>query len=265
MNTRAFFKVVRNSFISELEYRSNYAILIFSTLITMVTEVAVFKQIYGNRESLEGFPRAAVLPFVLLSALVRYAYSLWTLVSESVDEIRDGTFRKYLLQPLHYPTYFRAKIIGPKLTTWILGALTLIITRHFSAFAALLPAGTWLAFAVALVLACSVAWEIYLFFVSLGFWIEEATFIGIAFNIGVGLFSGTLLPLAWLPSGLRAVLAWTPFPIMGDFPVRAGLNLLTGAEFQNYFWSAILWLGALITLNIYTRRAGIRSYEAYGG
>lgn len=265
MTRRAFWKVIRNSIIAELEYRTNYIILIFSTVISLVMELAVYKQMYHGREAIGWLPKSHVFSFVLIGILLRYASQLWTLVSEAIDEIREGTFRKYLLQPLNYSIYFYAKAIGPKVTTWALSILTIVIVKFLPDFGPLLPPQTWLPFAFATVVSVTLCWQIYLAFVCLGFWIEEATFLSIAFNIGISLFSGTLMPLTWLPEAMQSFLAWTPFPLIGDFPIRAALDLLPQDEFTLYAWKSFIWIALLFVTNSSLKWAGTRRYEAYGG
>lgn len=265
MNRRSFWKVIRNAVISELEYRTNYLILIFSTVITVAMDMAVYRQIYKDRDSLGGLPKSHVFSFVLVGMFIRYASQLWTLVSEAIDEIRDGSFRKYLLQPLNYTTYFYAKAIGPKITTWVLMAIALVVFRQLNGFEVLLPMTSWLPFLFALVVSVVITWQTYFCFVCLGFWVEEATFLAIAFNIGISLFSGTLMPLTWLPESIHQALLWTPFPLMGDFPVRAALELLGPGEFRLYALKAILWIGLMSVINTSLKGFGLRRYEAYGG
>ena len=265
MNSKAWLRVVRNSLIGELEYRSNYLILIFATYTISLMELALFRQIYRDREEVQGFPRSAVLSFVVAGSLIRSGYTLWSLVSESVDEIRDGSFRKYLLQPIRYPLYFLARYLGPKLTTWTLIALTFIALKFVPGFEALLPARAVLPFLASYLLTFALTWQLYLCFVYLGFWIEEASFLNMAFNLGVGLLSGSVLPFDWLPDWLREPLRWTPFPVIGDFPLRAAVDLLGPGEFQLYVVKAVAWIVALALIARQLETRGVRRYEAFGG
>lgn len=265
MNRRAWLRVVRNSLIADLEYRVNYAILLLSTFITLAMELAVFDVFYGTKDEIHGMPRNHVLGFVLLGCFVRYGSTLWMPVQEAIDEIRDGSFRRYLLQPVSYAGYFMAKALGPKLPTWTLSTLTIIGFKLFAPHLPLLAAGAVPQFLLAMAFSIAIVWQIYLMFVYLGFWIEEASFLSTAFNLGIGLFSGTTLPLAWLPEGLQAALFYTPLPVVGDFPVRAGLNLLHEGELLSYVARGVIWLTGLAVFNMALKTRAYRNYEAYGG
>lgn len=265
MRAPAFVKLARNTLLAELEYRSSYFILIFSTFITIAMELAVFDQIYGDRESVGGFSRDHAMPFILIGSFVRYGYQLWDKVAEFVTEIREGTFRRYLIQPIRFTAFFIARALGSKITTWVLMAIGLVVAKQMKGFEALLPAGTLGTFVVTWAMAVALVWQMYMMLVFTGFWIEEATFLAVGFNIGIGLFSGTMLPLTWLPESLATVLRNTPFPLMGDVPVRASLGLLPPEEFHHALATGAAWFVVLALINHGLQLAGYRRYEAYGG
>jgi len=201
----------------------------------------------------------------VLGMFLRYGSTLWSMISECVEEIRNGNFRRFLIQPIHYPSYFFAKAIGPKIPTWTLSLVTIVALKFFPGFDALLPPGTRLPFLVAAALSYVLIWQIYLLIVYLGFWFEEAHFLSVAFNIGVGILSGSLLPLDWLPDAAVRFLRLTPLPLLGDFPMRTGLGRLDAGEFEIRALQALLWILALIPLLAWTKRRALRSYESFGG
>ena len=228
-------------------------------------ELAIFNPIFEHRQTAGLLHRSQALSFIVLGMVIRTSGQLWTLISETVDDIRSGTFRKFLLQPISFPLYFQARVIGPKTITWIMGATALIILRRYEAFSGLLPMAKLLPFLLSLSVGMLLTWQIYLGIVYVGFWMEEVAFLSVAFNIGCGIFSGTLIPLSWLPDALQKVLWFTPLPYLGDIPVRTGLGMLSEAEWANYFFMGILWFFGLLAINSVLKHLGFRRYEAFGG
>jgi len=265
MSLTTLWKLMRNSFIRDMEFRINYFILIFATVITFFMELAVFAQIYEGREQVGDLPKTAALGFIILGSLIRSCTSLWQVIFEFVEQIRDGSFRTYLLQPIHFPSYFFAQVTGPKFLTWTLSILGVLALKMSPRFDALLAPAHLPYFLPALALSLMVNWQIYLTLVYAGFWTEEATFMLVAFNLGVGIFSGSILPLSWLPETLQRVLHYSPLPLLGDFPIKAGLGLLSGPEFSRYLVQAVVWMGALAFVNAALWRAGTKRFEAFGG
>lgn len=264
-NWRVYQKVARNAVASDLEYRSHYMILLVSSVITIIMELALFRQVYAGRSTVGHLPVELVPSFIVLGLLIRTGASLWSLIYESIEQIRDGSFRRFLLQPIHYPSYFFAQALGPKLPTWGLGMITVLVLKMTPGFESLLPLAHLAPFLGALALTYFLLWQIYLMLVYLGFWIEEAQFLSTALNVGMGIFSGSLVPLDWLPPSLVVLLKLTPFPLLGDFPMRAGLGLLTNGEWLNLAVRAIAWIATMIVLNTVLRVRGLKSYEAFGG
>src|SRR5688572_17475622 len=105
MSLEAMWKLMRNAFVRDMEFRINYVILIFSTVIVFFMELAIFAQIYEGRDQVGDLPKSAALGFIVLGSLVRSCTVLWQVIFEFVEQIRDGSFRTYLIQPIHFPSY----------------------------------------------------------------------------------------------------------------------------------------------------------------
>jgi ABC-2 type transport system permease protein len=264
-NGRAYWQVLRNALASDLEYRSNYVILMFSSVITVIMEFALFRQVYAGRAEVGGLPADLVPAFVVLGIVIRSGGSMWGHIFDSIEQIRDGSFRRFLLQPIHYPSYFWAQALGPKLPTWVLCVLTVLMLKAFPGFEKLLPLKNVIPFLGATFLSYVLLWQIYLLIVYLSFWLEEAQFLSTAINIGMGIFSGSLLPLNWLPEGLVFFLKLTPFPLLGDYPLRTGLGLLAPGEGLQLTLHALVWVVALTGINAFAKAQGLKRYEAFGG
>ncbi len=266
MNLKTFRKVIRNSVLSDIEYRFDYLVLLLSTVLTLVMEWAVFKHVFEGREVVGGFPKTHAFAFILFGMAIRTTQVLWGNTFEMIDEIRDGTFRRYLLQPIFHPFYFLARSIGSKINSII--AITVICLVYKFALGApesfltlsnLIP--TLLSFAIS----CLILWSVYLCIIYISFYLEESHFLIMTVNISIGIFSGTLLPLSWLPPWLKTVLQFTPLPLLGDWPLKTALGLLSYQDFLNQLLLAGGWL---VLMNVFISiiyKKGMKRYEAFGG
>lgn len=266
---RAFWHTLKLSLSVDLEYRVAYLILIFSSVLVVLMDSAVLRGAFSSPSTTSTSSVLrwdTVFSFVLIGQIVRQAYTLWSLPSEFVEEIRSGTFRRYLLQPISFTSYYLAKCLGPKLPTLGLGVLACTILPQWQLFSALFPS-LWsvLSFASLMLVACALSWLIYLWIVLAGFWIEEAGFLTVAFNLGVGIFSGSMVPLTWLPNNLQVFVQWTPLPLLGDLPVRAALGAVEMTEWQNALLRGLVWLVILYVGAEHLRRKAFNRYEAFGG
>lgn len=250
----------------EMEYRFNYAMLGLSTILTLLMEWAVFSHVFEKRDIVGGLPKESAFAFVLFGMVIRTVQLLWNKTAEMIDEIREGSFRRYLLQPLNHPVYFFAHAVGTKLTTFLLAVLVcLIYMQFFDAPSGFLSPEGLPQTIFSFFMSCFILWLINLCIVYSSFFLEESQFMLWTLNISIGVFSGTLIPLSWLPESIKALLQWTPFPLLGDWPLRSALGLIPSEEYMQFTQSAAMWALLMSVLVWVMFKKGVARYEAFGG
>ncbi|NCN40646.1 hypothetical protein GW916_05290 [bacterium] len=266
MNLRSFKKVIRNTIMVDIEYRFNYYMLILSTILTLIMEWAVFEHVFEGRQNVGGLPASHAFAFVLFGMIIRTVQVLWGKASQMIDEVREGTFRRYLLQPISHPLYFIAQAIGAKTNTFLAAIVICLVYKFaFDSPATFLSIDGLGPTFISFTLSCLLLWMIYLCMVYASFYLEESQFLLLTLNISIGVFSGTVLPLSWLPDWLKIFLSYTPLPLLGDWPLRTALGLMPSAEFFHSLQLATLWTAILAGLMAILYRRGLKRYEAFGG
>jgi len=266
-NPSPYFKAIRNSFIADIEYRSSYYLLIFASFVTVFMELAVFDHIFSKQESAGDLHHSQALSFIVLGLLLRNGVTLWSNISDWIEQIRDGSFRKFLLQPLHMPSYFFANAIGPKITTWTLSLVTFAICKIFfsSQFSMMLPLHKIPMFLMLVTFAYFLTWQLYLTVIYVAFWVEEASALSTAFNLGMGIFTGTLIPLSWFPPWFREIISYTPFPLIGSFPLQFAISEIPTQLFYTQFLSLLSWILLVLFINAFLKQSAFKRFEAFGG
>ena len=97
-------------------------------------------------------------------------------------------------------------------------------------------------------------------------WFTEAGWLFLSFNIIASLFSGDMIPLDLLPSGLVAVNNFLPFKYLIYFPLSIILNRVSNVNEQ--ILGLLIGLGWVIFFYLLYRlvlRRGVKNYCAYGG
>jgi ABC-2 type transport system permease protein len=267
MNTRAFGLVLKNTISVDLEYRFNYFTLILSSLITIVMEWAIFSNVYEGRTEVGGLPASSAFAFILYGMLIRTVQALWGPVYEAIDEIREGGFRRYLIQPVFHPTYFVAQSIGNKFTPFVGAVLICLIYKSpfFVSPDNFLALGDIPYAMLSFVLSTLLLWIVYLAIIYGSFFLDESSFLIVSLNIAATLLSGSLLPLSWYPELVRTVITWSPLALFGDWPLRAALGLLSEHEKLFYLGSCVGWSLALGLMVVFFYKRGLRRYESFGG
>ena len=184
-------------------------------------------------------------------------------------DIREGTIKKYLLQPLDMIGYLVAYRMAHKVSYIIASALPyallFFICRHY--FYGHVPTEpvVWLAFAASLVMSFVVGFYFEAAVGMVGFWFLEVTsllYIVMTLNFFV---SGHMLPLDLLPKFWFNLLRWLPFQYMAYFPAVVFLGKVRGAHLAFELGRQLAWCVALIVLSRYLYRRGLRRYSAFGG
>ena len=79
------------------------------------------------------------------------------------------------------------------------------------------------------------------------------------------LLAGGLIPLPFMPDGLRMALELTPFAGMQNLPLRAYSGELAGAALLRAAGLQVFWLAALVALGVSLMRAALRRVVVQGG
>ncbi len=262
MRLRYGFLVVRNIFLREIEYRATYYLMFVSIGISFAADYLILKYSHStNRQTY--LASHEIMSFVVLGLFLRMSSVLWGDSITFEKEIRDGDFRRYLLQPIKFRQLFVFTAIGEKCITWpILIGGYVMLALFVGSERLVIP--EW-PFYIFFILALAITWSFYYLFVVFTFWLHETNFMMIAFNLAIGVFAGSIVPLDWLSPGLRNFLSYTPLPLLGDVPIRAALGKLPSTDILRYMLIGTGWLLALLLANsiLYTR--GVRKYESFGG
>ena len=97
----------------------------------------------------------------------------------------------------------------------------------------------------------------------LAFWLLDYTGVAVIANIVLGLFSGFLLPLAFLPPPLRLVADLLPFRAITSVPAQTFLGKIAGQELLwalalQAFWALVMTGIALVVLRLAVRKVVIQ-------
>ncbi|MEO5668690.1 MAG: ABC-2 family transporter protein [Bdellovibrionota bacterium] len=267
MNAKAFSRVLKNTISVDLEYRFNYVMIALSSVITIAMEWAIFSHVFANRDQVGGLEASSAFAFILYGMILRTVQALWGPIFTSIEEIREGAFRRYILQPIFHPTYFLAQALGNKVTPFIGAVVICIVYKSplFSSPETFLALGNLPYSVLSFALSTLLLWAVCLMIVYASFFLDESSFLIVSLNIAASMLSGSQLPLSWYPEIVRKVLMWTPLPLWGDWPLRAALGLLSYDEQIRYLGLWALWAAIVFFFVVLFYKRGLKRYESFGG
>ncbi len=275
---RKYVKIARVSLTERLTYRADFLIGTVLRFLPTVTTILLWKAVYAGAEAtgttdsrgrLDLFSFNAMIAYLLLVNISRMFSSMPGLASGIARDVREGTIKRYLVQPLDLIYYLLAYRLAHKLAYIVSSALPYALLFYVcrSFFVGLVPTDplTWGAYLLALVLSFLVGFYFETCVGMVGFWFLEVTsvlYIVMTLNFFV---SGHMLPLDLLPPFWAGFLKLLPFQFLAYFPAVVFLGKVQGQELAFYLGLEAFYAVAFALLARWLYRRGLRRYGAYGG
>ena len=249
------------AFALSTEYRAEMLIWIVSgslPLIMMLIWIGL-----AEAGPVGGYTATDFAAYFLTVFLVRQATVVWVLWDLD-REIRLGELSPKLLRPLdpyweHVVGNLAEKtlrmpivLLPVALGLWLAGAHIDLNLANVAVFTVTI-AGAW-----------AIRFNQQYSFGLLTFWFDQV--LGLEqtyFALYIGL-SGALVPLDLFPDAVRAVVAYTPFPYMIDFPAQVLLGKVAGAELWRGLAAQGAWVLAFAGLRLLLWHRGLKRYGAVG-
>jgi ABC-2 type transport system permease protein len=268
-------KVMRVTLVERLTYRLDFLISTFLRFLPMLTTILLWQAVFKGAKATDGSTKLAnftyneMIAYLLMVNISRMFSSMPGLAGGIARDIRDGTLKKYLLQPIDMLNYLVSYRVAHKISYIISSALPyailFFICRGY--FEGLVPTDPliWLGFFASLVMAFVVGFYFEATVGMVGFWFLEVTsilYIVMTVNFFV---SGHMFPLDLLPKPWSTILMWLPFQYMAYFPAVIFLGKVTGARLAQGLLLQLAWSLAFVVLSRWLYKRGLRRYSAFGG
>jgi ABC-2 type transport system permease protein len=266
---RKYARIVRVSLTERMAYRGDFFLSTILRFLPMVTTILLWEAIYlgAGRDDLAGYSLHDMIAYLLLVHISRMFSSMPGLAWGIARDIREGTLKRYLVQPLDMLSYLLAYRLAHKaayiVTSALPYALLFFLCRgYFDRFP---DAGTLAVYVVTLLLAFVVGFYFETAIGMVGFWMLEVTSLLYVVNTLNFFVSGHMFPLDLLPPGWVMVLKALPFQYLAYFPAAVFLGKVQGEELWYALAGQLAWAAALFLLSRSLYRLGLRRYSAYGG
>jgi ABC-2 type transport system permease protein len=270
---RKYGKIFRVSLIERTTYRGDFFLSTLLRFLPMITTILLWEAIYAGASVNDGTPRLAgfsleqMIAYLLLVHISRMFSSMPGLAAGIARDIREGTLKKYLLQPIDMISYLVSYRTAHKAAYIMTSALPyallfFLCRRYFTGFP---DALTLLAYLVSLLLAFVVGFFFEAAIGMIGFWfLEVSSFLYIVNGISY-FVSGQMFPLDLLPPFWVWLLKSLPFQYMAYFPAAVFVGKVQGSDLLYGLVGELVWAVIFIVLARWLYWRGLRRYSAYGG
>ena len=260
-----------------LAYRGDFILGTAMRFLPIVTQVFLWTAVFAatSRPDIAGYSRNDIIAYYLLTMVTRASSSMPGLAGGISRSIRDGSIKKYLVQPVDYVAFLLAARVAHKLVYYAVAILPFAavfwLCRGY--FPPAPDAATIAAFLASLVLSFLLGFFMEATLGMLGFWVLETSSIVFAYMLVQYLLSGHMFPidmLAGIPTGIGGVsvadvVRWLPFEFTAYFPAAVWLGKVQGAALVRGLAIEAAWVVIMAVACRLAWRRGTRRYAAYGG
>jgi ABC-2 type transport system permease protein len=260
-----------------LAYRGDFILGTAMRFLPIVTQVFLWTAVFAatTRTEIAGYSRTDIVAYYLLTMVTRAFSSMPGLAGGIARSVRDGSVKKYLVQPVDYVSFLLAARIAHKLVYYAVAiipfAAVFVVCRGY--FPPPPDATTIAAFAGSLVMSFLLGFFMEAALGMLGFWFLEVSSIIFAYMLVQYLLSGHMFPLdmlAGIPTGvagvsLADVVRWLPFEYTAYFPAAVWLGKIRGAELVRSLLIEAAWVAVMAVACRVAWWRGTRRYSAFGG
>lgn len=247
---------IKNNFIREAVYRTNFLTAITVDIIWMAIELSLFKVLYTNIDTLGGWTQNQTFFFlgIFFSSDALFTIFFQRNFWNFSDLVNHGELDVYLTKPIH-PLFlaFSRSINLTAVFNFILGCAVAI---RFSGPAGFEGGWHWIEFPFWLALGLYTAFQIRFFFSIWVFWTDRSWAIS---RLYYHFFTLATKPDTIYPKMIRyLVLTAIPFAFIGSVPARA---LLHGLELHDGLHIALVLVGfTLINRALWNK--GLQRYQS---
>jgi ABC-2 type transport system permease protein len=266
--------ILRISVAERLVYRADFALGTLMRFLPIVTQIFLWAAVFAGmqvtgqpRQTIGGYNYQDFIAYYLLTMIGRAFSSMPGLATGIARDIRDGTVKKYLIQPVDMLGFVLLNRLAHKLVYYGIAlapfaAVFYLCRGYFSGWP---DATTMLAFLASLVMAFLLGFFLEATLGMIGFWFLEVSSLLFIFMLLSFFFSGHMFPLDMVPPGWQQVLRAIPLQYLAYFPAAVFLGKINGAALVSGLLVELAWVLFFMLAARVAFRFGVRRYSAFGG
>ncbi|MBY0472396.1 ABC transporter permease [bacterium] len=247
---------IKNNFVREAVYRSNFITMVAVDLVWMAVEFSLFSVIYSNTPVLAGWTKHQVFFFlgVFFASDALFTTFFQRNFWQFSDLVNKGELDILLTKPVH--PLFLALTRWFNLTAWFNVVLGVGVMIRFAPQAGFAGGWKWLLLVFWLLVGVFSAVQIRFAFSIWAFWTERSWAMS---RLYYQFFAFATKPDSLYPAMIRySLMTAIPFAFIGSVPARA---LLHGLEPREYLQITLVLI-AFMVFNTFFWRRGLRRYQS---
>jgi ABC-2 type transport system permease protein len=265
--------ILRTCIEERLVYRADFAFATLVRFLPIITQIFLWGAIYDagtqatGQTEINSYTYGDMVAYYLLVMVGRAFSSMPGLTTGIARDIRDGTIKKFLIQPIDLLDWLFWHRVAHKLVYYAvaIGPYALVFWMCRGFFPGWPDGWTWAGGIAALIMAFLIGFLIESLLGLVAFWFLEVSSLIFVYMLLNYFLSGHMLPLDWLPGPISQVIQLLPFKYLAFVPAAIFLQKYSLMEMGRELTVEFAWVIALWLLNRWTLARGLRRYSAFGG
>jgi ABC-2 type transport system permease protein len=261
-------KTFELGFQTALEYRINFLISLISAAYPIFIQSFLWTAIYNasTEAVVYGYSYRQMIAYTflagLISRIVRTGFEY-----EIMDDVKNGKYSRFLVQPLGYFAYRLCSYFGHKVPSLaiILVILAVVLVGLSTFWGVQIELVRILLFLLVLALAVALNFLIFYCISAVAFWVIEIGFLFEGIRIVTILLSGGIFPLEVFGERFVQVMKLLPFKYTVSYPINVLNGKITLAEVGEGMLMQLVWIVLCYLLAQVLWREGGKRYVAVGG
>ncbi len=268
-----YWTILSISLQERLVYRVEFAMSTLMRFLPIITQIFLWQAIFSavevarHGETIAGYTFHSMIAYYLLTTISRAFSSMPGLASGIARDIRDGTVKKFLIQPIDMLSFLLVRRIAHKLVYYLVAAgpfaLVFFLCRGF--FAGWPEPEVFAAFVLSLFLAFLLGFFLEATLGMIGFWFLEVTSLMFVYMLLSFFFSGHMFPIDLLPGVWGDLVRLLPLQYLAYFPAAVFLGRVSGPALVAGLWVQCAWVVFFAVAARVAFHFGVRRYSGFGG
>ncbi len=259
----------RLRFINGLQYRAAALAGIVTQFAWGALEILMFSAFYEADASAFPMEFSALTSYIWMQQAFLALYMTWFLENEIFDAIINGNIAYELCRPIDIYNMWFTRSMANRLSRAVLRCMPILILAAFlpKPYGLSLPkdvqASVWFSITMLLGFLVVVAFCMLVYIVT--FYTVSPMGVRMVAVSMVEFFSGAVIPLPFLPNGIRQIFELLPFAAMQNVPLRIYSGDIAGSKIYTSLGLQLFWLIVLVIAGKMLTAKALKKVTIQGG
>lgn len=254
----------------KIQFKANfcYKVSTVAGIIVGILQVYVmyyiWSEVYKNTDTIVGFNKTQVVTYFIFG-VVLYRLIEFGITLKVSDLVKTGEISLLIIKPINFVRNLFFDSVGTlaaNLCTTVFPVA--VFSCIFFSMYLQTSVVSWLAFILSTFIAIAISIYIDIIFGLFTFWTENGWGLRVIRQAVIKLFSGAVIPLAFMPGWFNILTDFLPFKSLIDTPINIYLNKCT----TDTVWKIgiqLMWLVILMVLSGLLYRKIVKRIDINGG